>query len=147
MSQHPDAVRLARLYALRRHQGQAALSLDAYDRWGHGANYPGLEADQALAAGASETDAAMRALAATLDPEVRQAFVEARIALLERYLEHVAGDSTEAFVARGECEAWRGFGRGESQLVRQNTYYVRFDAAQFQELFGFDPLDLDALTS
>lgn len=126
--------------------GSVLLYADAFDRWG-----PKDDAEQreAIEREAAEAEASRRAAIEVLerritelradDPRPLEAWADAHVELLDDYLARVAGDSTEAFVARQERDKWLELRGGGGSRVEQNTYYVRYDAALYQQLFGFPP--------
>ena len=126
--------------------GSVLLYADAFDRWGPKDDSAQREAIEREAA---EAEASRRAAIERLerriaelrdrDPRVLEAWADAHIELLDDYLTRVTADSTEAFVAREERGKWLELRGGAGPRVEQNTYYVRYDAALYQQLFGFAP--------
>jgi hypothetical protein len=122
--------------------GSMLLYADAFDRWGPKDG----DEREAIERGAAEADASRRAAIERLerlivelrahDPRPLEAWADAHVELLDDYLTRVAADSTEAFVAREERGKWLELRAGGSR-VQQNTYYVRYDAALYQQIFGF----------
>lgn len=137
-----NAVRLARLLALRRLQSNAALSLEGYDRWGNDSEYAEREAHVALVAGVPETKREISALIATMrdeDPEALDYFICGQVRLLEDFLATLDDSRrTARHVAESELAGWQDMRTGGG-LVDQNGYYVQQNAALFEEIFGFPP--------
>lgn len=126
--------------------GSVLLYADAFDRWGPKDD----DAQrQALEREVAEAEALRRAAIDRLerrvaelrarDPRAVEAWADAHVELLDDYLGRVASDSTEAFVAREERGKWLELRGGVGARVEQNTYYVRYDADLYQQLFGFPP--------
>ena len=69
-------------------------------------------------------------------PEVIEAWVAAHQALLDEFLER-ADDDTGKFVAKEEKEKWAGVLAGDAERIHQNTFYVHYDRALYEKLFGF----------
>lgn len=140
----PDAAcELERRLLRRRAIDRELLTLDAFSRWG-----PRDEAKQAdaRAEGARLADEE-RAIDAELEARVKQlrtedpAAVEAWASAHQRLLDHFLEGLTEAqrterSVAEKERAAWGRVARGKKALVDQNTYFVRYDEALFEALFG-----------
>ena len=138
----PAAQKLARLIALRRLQGEAALSLDAYDRWGGGSRFNEQERYEALAAQRPATEVAIRALVATLretDPAALDAVIDGQLQLLDAFVATQSEGSVERSVVRDERRAWEEVRLGKRDVVRQNTHFVQQDPDLFEQIFGFAP--------
>jgi hypothetical protein len=137
-----DVTSLERLLARKKQLGSLAVSLDGYDRWGHGS-------DEAFASKAKAELQERPAVAAQLEaliaelkhssPETLVAWAEAHIELLGDFLSRVPADSTEAFVARGEREQWAQVRDGTLDYVEENSVFVKPDAEVYERLFGFPP--------
>lgn len=137
------AIQLARLLDLRRQIQRAALTLESFERWGHGDGYQGMEADIAMCQRRAATRAAIAALSAEMhaeDPPAVAAFAMSRLALLDHCWARSEADSTHRYVIAEEREGWHAWARGAGEPVDENTYYVRFDARQHERLYGFPPM-------
>jgi alkanesulfonate monooxygenase SsuD/methylene tetrahydromethanopterin reductase-like flavin-dependent oxidoreductase (luciferase family) len=127
-----------------REAGSMLLSADAFDRWGPRDD---VEQREAIERAAAEAEASRRAAIQTIERRVAElrttdaraleAWADAHVQLLDDYLGRVAGDSTEAFVAKQERGKWLELRAGACSRVEQNTYYVRYDRSLFEQLFGF----------
>ena len=138
----PDAQQLARLVALRRLQGEAALSLDAYERWGSGSRFDQQDDYETLSAQIPETMRAILELTTELHSTNRvalDAFIDGQLELLDAFVLTQPEGSVERSVAREERAAREEVRRGERAFVRQNTHFVQQDAALFEQIFGFPP--------
>lgn len=145
----PDAaIELERWMARRRTIESRLLTLDGYRRWG-----ARTEEDHATAAAEEsvlgmelrEGDAALTRRVEALrveDPGAIARWCEAHVALLDHYLAMLGDDEakrTERFVAEGERREWQEVLAGERGFADENVYYVRFDPALYEALFGFPP--------
>lgn len=146
MAVPPESAALEAEVKQIRAAGSLLLYADAFDRWGPKDD----DAQrQALEREVAEAEASRRAAIERLerriaelrveDPRVLEAWADAHVELLDEYLGRVAADSTEAFVAREERGKWLELRDGAGGRVEQNTYYVRYDAGLYQQLFGFEP--------
>lgn len=126
--------------------GSVLLYADAFDRWGPKDDS---EQAQALAREVAQAEADRRDASERItkrvaelradDPRPIEAWADAHVELLDEFLGRVAPDSTEAHVAQQERAQWLELRAGERSRVEQNTYYVRYDPALYQQLFGFSP--------
>lgn len=135
----PNAAALARLLVLQRTQSEAGLSLDGYDRWGHGGAYAEKEAHEELLAQRPETTRAVAKLVKRMrktDPGGLDYFVRARLQLYDAFLARVDPDSTEHFVGARERAGWEAFAAG-GEPVDENCFYVQFDPTLFERVYGF----------
>ena len=140
----PDAAReLERMLVRRRAIDRELLTLDAFSRWG-----PKDEGEQAEArANGDRLAAEERAIDAELEarvkqlraehPEAVEAWASAHQRLLDHFLDGLTdAQPTERSVAEKERAAWRRVAGGKKAFVDQNTYFVRYDEALFEALFG-----------
>lgn len=141
----PAAVELERLLARRRALASGLLSLDMYDRWGARSDEDHRRTRDEMATLDAEQAAVVARLEArvaelrTADPEAVIRWAEAHLALLDAFLARAQPDSTEAFVARGERQAWEEVRAGTRARVEENVYFVAPERALYAELFGLDP--------
>jgi hypothetical protein len=126
-----------------REAGSMLLNADMFDRWGPKDDVEQREAieREAAEAGAQRCAAIERieqrvAELRNRDPRVLEAWADAHVELLDDYLCRVAADSTEAFVAKQERDKWLELRAGTCVRVEQNIYYVRYDRALYEQLFG-----------
>lgn len=133
---------LERLLARKKQLSSLAVSLDGYDRWGHGSDEAFAENARAELQEAPGVVAALEAKITELeraDPGVLVAWADAHIELLHDYLTRVPEDSTEAFVAREELEKWAQVRDGKLRYVDENSVFVKPNAEVYERLFGLPP--------
>jgi hypothetical protein len=122
------------------------VSADAFDRWGPKDDVAQREAIEREAAEAdAQRHAAIQRIERRVaelrsqDARALEAWADAHVELLDEYLGRVHPRSTEAFVAKQERAQWLELRAGSCSRVEQNTFYVRYDAALYEQLFGFAP--------
>lgn len=134
------AIALERLLRRRRELGNNLLNIDMQERWGSDAQKAEARRDGLkLGAEAREVDAELEALAAATwraEPDATRAWAAAHVTLLDRFLAET-DDDVGRNVATEERGQWQEVARGERSCVRGNVFYVRFDPALYEELFGF----------
>ena len=135
----PDLIALETLLGRKKQLTSLLISLDAYRRWGNGSD-PEFEAFATReTAGFSRVEDELTALSKRIRArrvDIFEQWAHAHVELLEDYLTRVAEDSTEAFVARKECDAWRAVVEGTLDFVDENPGYVKPDPETYQRLFG-----------
>lgn len=140
----PEVAELEALAKVIRLAGGALLNADMFDRWGpkdddeqrEAIEREAREAEQQRRAAIDELERRVIELRATA-PELLDRWANAHLELLDDYLGQADADSTGAFVAGQEREHWTGLSAGERSRVEQNVYYVRYDSALYERLFGF----------
>lgn len=139
-SPSPAITELERLLSRKRQLCSLGVSMDGYERWGNGSD-PKFEARASKEL--AERGQVVEDLEALIDrlsasePETLVRWAEAHVTLLTDYLEErVADDSTEAFVAKRELEAWKQVARGELRYVDENPVYVKPHPELYEKLFG-----------
>lgn len=137
---------LRRIHAL----GGQLLSMDAYERWGGGADPAmnemlarGGEVRDAHTSGLAELDTLLARLRVE-DAGAVAYWAEAHERLLARVVE-TTSDDTARFVAEQERRAWRALRDEGGPVVRENVFYVHVDPELHSALFG--ELPAETLTS
>jgi hypothetical protein len=120
------------------------LSADAFDRWGPKDD---VEQRQAMARAVAEAEATRRTAIDRIERRVAElrltdaraleAWADAHVELLDHRLAAIPAEGTEAFVAGQERIKWLELRAGSCSRVEQNTYYVHYDRALYEQLFGF----------
>ncbi len=121
--------------------GSELLSMDMYDRWGHGADP---EMNKKMAEGGKmqvDRDRIRADLVCLVtrfrieDPSAVVLWAESHDRLLAKFLE-TAADTTARYVANEERAGWKAVRDGSASVVDENTFYVQVDRALHRELFG-----------
>ncbi len=140
MSVRKEVIALERLLARRKQLCSLLISLDGYSRWGGGSDEDWANEAAKEAAQHPQVTAKLQQKIDELKANHPEAIVEwadAHIAVLDDYLNRVAEDSTEAFVASEERGQWLQVRAGKLDFVEENPVYVRPDHRVYQRLFGF----------
>ncbi|MDY0059039.1 MAG: hypothetical protein RBU45_04460 [Myxococcota bacterium] len=137
-----NVLALERLVSRRRALSQVLLSLDAYERWGHGSD-PAFER-QAQGAGA-EKERVTRELGARVaslrlaEPDAVARWAMAHVRIIDAFLAGATErQRTEAYVAEQERTAWLELLAGARDFVAQNPAFDTADPAAYRAEFGFD---------
>lgn len=151
-----DRVReLETLLARIRNAGMIQLDFDMWDRWGsaHASPEERARRDADLANASQDQAAAKAALEALVvatrvdAPDEIAAWADAHVEYLTAFLadraERGEADSTAAFVATEERDAWAEVRAGTRLFVDENVYYVTMHAERYGRLFGIDPQTLE----
>jgi len=138
----PELRNLEALLGRTRLLNSLGLTLDSYERWGKGSD-PALKAKSTRQlADRDAVTAELTALSKQVrvdDPAAVARWSQAHIALLEDFLTRVEGDSTAAYVANEEIEAWGEVAAGKRDFVDPNVHFIRPNPATYRRLFEDSP--------
>lgn len=141
-----EVVEAERWLRKRFHNSGAGLGLDAQDKWG-----PRDEASRkALAAETHRLSAERAYVEGELKKATAQvvqtghlhAWVGAHVKLLTAFIAAQGDDpnhTTSVHVAARERDAWQALDAQADKPPEQNCFYVTYDTALYQSLFGFAP--------